>query len=221
MKTTKLLLMMLLTLTGVLSANAQEAYCAVVYGNTDDGQTGLTATYYYDNQRSNWEKTVAVDEVSPDYLLMVDDATIIFDSSFANYYPTSTLYWFSNLPAKRKVIFEGWENLNTSQVENMCGMFESLGYWYDPRLECSGTYLVENLDLSHFDTRNVTDMSSMLNNVVGVDYLDISSFTINPDADTELMMANSAFQFISLPTTADNLADDAFKDTPTGRTLRT
>lgn len=215
MKTTRLfLLTMLLTFVGVSGMSAQEPYCAVDYG-ISYGYPSVTVTFYYDNQRSSWSRTVGVDEVRfPNLPSFVDYMTIVFDSSFADYYPTSTAYWFSALPAKARVRFEGWENLNTSQVTNMCGMFQSLGYCYDPTNEDESNYMVENFDLSYFDTSNVTDMSSMLNYVSGVDDLDISSFTIIPGADTSNMMANSEFRRITIPATAYRLADTAFEDTP-------
>ena len=93
MKTTRLLLLMLLALTGTLSTNAQEAYCAVEYADLSDGLQGATVTYYYDDQRYNWDLTVDVDGVRGENISYVDKLTIVFDRSFANYRPTDTSYW--------------------------------------------------------------------------------------------------------------------------------
>ena len=209
------LLTLLLTMTGALGVSAQDAYCAVEYANLSNGLTGATVTYYYDDYRWDRDNVVEVNEMNGDNITYVDELTIVFDSSFANYSPTSTEWWFSSLPCKGKVTFEGWENFNTSQVSNMCGMFNGLGNFNDWRNGIYGTYGVENLDLSHFDTSKVTNMSSMFSGVVNVDNLDISSFTINPGTETNNMMGSSSFKRIYLPATAGNLADNAFDRTPT------
>ena len=71
---------------------------------------------------------------------------VIFNSSFADYKPTSTANWFANSLSLSSV--EGLEYLNTSEVTDMSSMF-------------SGCMYLTSLDLSSFDTGKVTDMSSM------------------------------------------------------------
>ncbi len=92
--------------------------------------------------------------------------TVVFDPTFAGARPTSTANWFS-LCSKLTMV-TGIENLNTSKVTQMQGMFT----------DCS--HLME-LDLSHFDTSNVTNMSSMFAGcswlgLLGLSNLDLSSF---------------------------------------------
>jgi surface protein len=72
--------------------------------------------------------------------------TVVFEPSFASVRPKSTSDWFYDFWSLTGI--KGMENLNTSQVTNMSGMF----------FECVS---LTALDLSSFDTRNVTDMTSM------------------------------------------------------------
>ncbi len=91
-------------------------------------------------------------------------------------------------------------------------MFYALGKYEDG--DEVKTCEVENLDLSHFDTSHVTDMTSMLDYVSSVDVLDISSFVINPGCQTNSVMGHSDYQTIILPATANNLSNVAFIYTP-------
>ena len=71
---------------------------------------------------------------------------VVFDKMFSVTRPTSCYKWFYGL--NRLDNIEGIENLNTSEVTNMSGMFglcESL----------------TSLELAHFDTQKVADMSYM------------------------------------------------------------
>lgn len=71
---------------------------------------------------------------------------VVFDKMFSVIRPTSCYKWFYGL--NRLDNIEGIENLNTSEVTNMSGMFglcESL----------------TSLELAHFDTQKVADMSYM------------------------------------------------------------
>lgn len=67
--------------------------------------------------------------------------TVIFDPSFADARPTSCYDWFNLWHLKT---IEGIEYLNTSKVTGMHRMFR----------DC---YKLTSLDLSNFDTSNVTD----------------------------------------------------------------
>ena len=71
---------------------------------------------------------------------------VIFDSSFADYKPTSTASWFMNCSSLLSV--DGLKYLNTSEVTDMSYMF-------------SGCSSLTSLDLRGFDTGNVTNMNSM------------------------------------------------------------
>ncbi len=195
--------------------SAQQAYCALEKTLKSNGDLeSVNATFYYDNLRSSRSETIDVPEDGgrilyiPQEIPLPDYVNIVFDSSFANYRPKSTSYWFNWLQAREKVSFEGWENLNTSEVTNMSSMFYALGH-YETN-DGDKTCTVENLDLSHFDTSKVTDMTTMFCYMFLDDGLDISSFTINPGIQTTSMMGQSIFKSITLPATANNLADDAF-----------
>lgn len=202
--------------------SAQQAYCALEKTLKSNGDLeSVNATFYYDNLRSSRSEAIDLSETIdvpedggrilyiPQEIPLPDYINIVFDSSFANYRPKSTSYWFYWLQAREKVSFEGWENLNTSEVTNMSSMFYALGR-YETN-DGDKTCKVENLDLSHFDTSKVTDMTNMLSYMYLDDGLDISSFTINPGTQTISMMGQSIFKSITLPATANNLADDAFR----------
>ena len=212
---------MLLTFAGALGMSAQEAYCYLEKSENIYGElVSVNATFYYDNLRSSRSEAIDLSETIdvpedggrilyiPQEIPLPDYINIVFDSSFANYRPKNTSYWFNWLQAREKVSFEGWENLNTSEVTNMSSMFYALGH-YETN-DGDKTCTVENLDLSHFDTSKVTDMTTMFCYMYLDDGLDISSFTINPGIQTTSMMGQSIFKSITLPATANNLADDAF-----------
>ena len=71
---------------------------------------------------------------------------VVFDTSFASITPNSLYGWF--IECNKLTTITGIEYLNTSNVENMSDMFSG----------CSGLKI---LDVSHFDTSKVEDMSVM------------------------------------------------------------
>lgn len=85
---------------------------------------------------------------------------VVFDESFQNVRPHSTSYWFSHWNKLDEIV--GLEYLNTSEVTDMQGMF----------LEIALT----SLDLSTFDTSNVTNMSIMFGQNHTLTSLNLSSF---------------------------------------------
>ncbi len=87
--------------------------------------------------------------------------SVVFDESFANYRPISCSLWFGEMSSLATIT--GIENLNTSNVTNMAGMF-------------NGCEALTSLDVSHFDTSNVTDMSYMFSYCEGLNSLDVSHF---------------------------------------------
>ena len=95
---------------------------------------------------------------------------VVFAKSFAKCIPHETNYWFQDFSNLKTI--EGWENLNTSHVSSMRGMFWGIG---DIKL-----------DLSHFDTGNVTDMGCMFEKSK-VERLDLSSFDTGNVTDMEHM----------------------------------
>ena len=94
--------------------------------------------------------------------------TVIFDDSFASCTTlTSTAYWFDYCWKLR--VITGLNKLNTSNVTDMRYMF------------CLGDYSMPNedlksLDLSSFNTANVTSMAGMFECCYGLTSLDVSNF---------------------------------------------
>ena len=89
---------------------------------------------------------------------------VTFDASFADYQPTTTAGWFAGASTLKTIT--GLENLQTSSVESMKGMFE----------DC---YSVTTLDLSGFSTDNVTDMTDLFKNCYSLSSLDMSEWTLS------------------------------------------
>ena len=142
----KLLLLLVYTLLGVLSATAQEAYAEYT-------SSSQTLTFYYDTQRATRPGvTYSISNTGtlPTwYELRNDIVNVEFDPSFADARPISTYHWFGYMTNLTSI--NGMNYLNTSEVTNMSDMF----------LECAD---LTTLDLSHFNTSKVTNMSSMFYN---------------------------------------------------------
>ena len=81
-------------------------------------------------------------------------------------------YLFSYL--KNLKTIQGLENLDTSNVTNMSGMF------YD-------CHSLTSLNLRHFNTRNVTDMNSIFENCGNLKSLDLSNFNTSQVANMSWM----------------------------------
>ncbi len=145
---------------GLLSGKA-EAYAAYL-------STNKTLTFYYDGSRLG--RNAAIFSLNtgtndPGWL-GTNGGTyaqhVVFDSSFANARPTSTYRWFYNFPQLQDII--GMELLNTSEVTTMNQMF----------FRCNISFL----DLSHFDTKKVTDMGGMFRNSTRLEDVNLSNFII-------------------------------------------
>ena len=125
-----------------------------------------TLTFYYDHMKNCREGEVFTIEPSYDGLPKWAEKWwlhAIVDKSFANYHPTSTAWWFAHgSPGKQTITITGLDNLATDQVVNMAGMFYA----------CS----VESLDVSHFDTSNVTNMEQMFQYCWKLSSLDVTNF---------------------------------------------
>ena len=125
---------------------------------------GGTLTFYYDGKRSTRTGTTYDLNDGANNPGWVTDknnrnvTAVVFDAKFVNARPTSTYRWFYGMYSLASIT--GLENLNTSEVTNMNGMFAG----------CELT-----LDLSHFDTQKVTDMGSMFE-ACAMESLDLSSF---------------------------------------------
>ena len=97
------------------------------------------------------------------YCKVADDCNrVIIKEAFKNVKLESFDEFFKDF--SKVETFTGLENLNTSEATTMREMF-------------SGCYLVRSLDVSHFDTRKVTDMSHMFANCkTYLTSLDLSNF---------------------------------------------
>ena len=147
-------------------AQEKEAY---VVKSTDK----TTLTFYYDTQKASRQGTVwginetqtILNKTYPAWTGYDDslDGTIrtaVFDASFKEFRPTTTAKWFYNLGELKQIM--DIENLNTSEVTDMSGMFRC----------CA----LITLDLTKFDTKNVTDMSSMFEYCTRLITLDLTKF---------------------------------------------
>ena len=113
-----------------------------------------TLTFYYDDQYSDKEGTVYTYLIrsSSNDLWGINKTKVInvvFNPSFSNAHPNSLNYWFSGCYFLNN--FEGIEHLNASSVNTMYALFNS----------CNSLI---TLDISYFDTHNVTDMRYMFCN---------------------------------------------------------
>ena len=86
---------------------------------------------------------------------------VIFKAGFRDETHTTCSNWFNGCTNLTSI--EGIENLNTSKVTDMSGMFA----------QCSN---LETLDLSHFNTEKVTTMAQMFYGCTKLHNLNISSF---------------------------------------------
>ena len=133
-----------------------------------------TLTFFYDTKRATREGTTwGIEEKKEDYgwqypvwagTYKNPDTTTtkaVVDTSFKDFRPTSTELWFKNLKALTAI--EGLQNLNTSEVTDMSGMFYG----------CSA---LTALDLSSFNTMNVTDMNAMFYGCSALTSLVIKNF---------------------------------------------
>ena len=128
------------------------------YAALSDDNTVLT--FYYDDQKDA-RGGMDINNMYVSSSPYGTATTAIFDTSFADYEPTSTAYWFEGCSSLTSII--GIENLKTDNVTDMHRMF-------------TGCYSLRSLDVSGFNTENVTDMTSMFYNCSAITSLDLSSF---------------------------------------------
>ncbi|MBO4372221.1 MAG: BspA family leucine-rich repeat surface protein, partial [Bacteroidales bacterium] len=129
-------------------------------------------TFYYDHNRP--ENSFRIPKWGNIGRSFYNDTItkVVFDKSFADYRPTSTEEWFRYLPYLTTI--EGIENLNTSEVTNMDGMF----------LYCTN---LTHIDLSHFNTKKVTCMNRMFYKCEKLKVLDLSSFNTTDELSMSQM----------------------------------
>jgi surface protein len=115
-------------------------------------QENTTLTFYYDSKRDTRTGTtydMNTSSNAPGWGAVNSSVTtVIFDSSFADYCPSTTCRWFYVMQNLQTI--EGMNHLNTSEVTNMQAMFNL----------CSS---LTRLDLRGFNTAKVTSMGMMFN----------------------------------------------------------
>ena len=188
----KLLLSMMLALCLPFAASAQddtrEMY--TVFTEADS-----TLTFYYDDQKGTREGAVfsmVYDEWgwSPQWSTCHNKVShVVFDSSFADALPDKTKRWFYDFRNLKSIV--GMEYLNTTNVTDMSGMFYSC-------------FLLENIDVSHFNTSNVTIMGGlpgegMFSGCRNLKSLDVSNFNTENVTDmTALFSGCSSLMSLDL-----------------------
>ncbi len=175
-----ILLTLLLALAGVLKVNAKDAYAV----QSDDKRT---LTFYYNSFPPVFNSAyyVSSNNTDPSWSsLFYEVNTVVFDSSFADYRPTTCYKWFNNF--YNLTTIQGLENLNTSNVTNMNFMFR-------------GCERLENINVSGFNTDNVTDMEGMFARCSAVQYLSVNYFnTANVTNMASMFSGCSSLQKINL-----------------------
>ena len=198
----RLLFLVLLCALFSLPLSAQEAY---VVQSKDES----TLTFYYDAKRqSRSGKTWGIDEKSygsipvwaGTYYGSPNDVVtkVVFDASFKDFRPTTTLGWFYNLSALTTI--EGLENLNTSKVTNMRDMFSDCSSLKELNVSKFNTSAVTKmqrmffgcsrlteLNVSHFNTSAVTNMKGMFGSCSSLKELNVSHFNTSAVTDMEGM----------------------------------
>ena len=152
----------------------EEAYAALSENNT-------VLTFYYDYDKGTRNGM----DIGPfsgyqemGWSGMKGSITAVkFDSSFAEYHPTSTAYWFDGLYVLTTI--DGIENLNTDNVTDMRQMFDA----------CSS---LTSIDLSHFNTEQVTNMDNMFWGMSNLTSLDLTSFNTAQVTSMSYMFASSS-----------------------------
>ena len=112
-----------------------------------------------------------------------DVTKVVFDSSFDQVRPTSTMMWFYDMANLTSIT--GWQYLHTDSVTNMAGMFYG----------CSS---LTSLNVTHFNTSNVTDMQYMFAGCYGLNSLNVSNFSTDNVTDMSGMFASCGVSSLDL-----------------------
>ena len=139
-------------------------------GDTYDGQT-VTNVYSGEDvtaSPTDYDESPAFTQELWEYCTRV-----VFDKSFASIRPTSCHDWFCDFYYLTTI--EGLENLNTSEVTNMTGMFAFCRQ-------------LTSLDLSNFNTAKVTEMIGMFTNCNALETIYVSDgWTVENVTESRLM----------------------------------
>ena len=150
---------------------AQESYAVLSDNNTvltfyfddqKDARNGMGFGFFNKSEERGWD----------DARLSI--TSVVFDDSFDNCRPWSTAYWFSG--CENLTTITGISNLHTDIASNMVYMF----------YRCSS---LSSLDVSHFNTANVTMMNGMFDGCSSLTSLDVSNFNTTNVKNMESMFA--------------------------------
>ena len=151
-------------------------------------------SFHYDTKKDERDGTTYEITENYSWLENSNDITkVIFDASFINVRPNTTLEWFNGCDKLTEV--QGLENLNTSEVTNMRTMFQN----------CRS---LTNIDLSHFNTSKVTSMSAMFwgcSNLKTIILPDDLTFI-----DSWQFVYCSSLKEITIPADVTSIGDNAF-----------
>ena len=175
---------------------------------------GRTATYYYDSQRSTHPHTGDPNKRGEGHCPITPDGIdepnkVIIDPSMADARPTTEtccMFYFGIVSSSGDAYvreIEGLEYLNTSEAVSFEGMFQ---YSRVKNLDLSNFdtgnvtnmkmmfYRCENLNFiefgDNFNTSNVTNMEGMFRECYALNCLDLSSFETHNVINTAYMFAN-------------------------------
>ena len=155
-----------------------------------------TLTFYYDTKRSSRTGTayeLNSGTTAPGWNGKTTIRKVVFDSSFASYYPTTTYKWFDS--QTNLTTLAGLSYLNTSKVTNMAYMFNN----------CSS---LTSIDLSKLDMSKVTSFNYM---VSGCSSLRNISLPENFTSISQSMFRNcTSLASVEIPSTVSSINDYAF-----------
>ena len=166
---------------------------------------GNTMTFSSDANRKRHATTYDLDIYSEQPTWIEDSnigniTRVIFDPTFAMVRPTTTARWFEGM-AKLETV-TGLEYLNTSNVTDMNSMFRRCNALksldvsrFDTRNVTNMSYMFggcdfESIDVNDFDTRNVTQMAGMFASCVNVTAFDLTNFNTKKVESFEQMFEN-------------------------------
>ena len=178
-------LLLCLVMLSVAGVRAQTPYAIWCEGNSTLYFTNSNETYAvdgsYDGQTitniwSGDEVTNYGDQPQWTEVVYRNCTKVVIDQSFSEVKPKSMKRWFAGL-LNFELLFEGLENINTSEVTDMSYMFE-------------GTNKFKNIDLSSFNTGKVTTMKGMFKDCLSLTTIDLSSFNTENVTDMSEMFYN-------------------------------
>ena len=156
-----------------------------------------TLTFYYDGTKEsregivfevednyyNWNEEYSNEKLPQWYEYRNQIVTTAFDSSFKDYRPQSTAFWFYDLAKITQI--RNLDNLKTDSVTDMSYMF-------------AFCYSLASIDMSSFNTSNVTNMSYMFYYCSSLKSLDVSNFSTS-----NVMVMSSMFSGCKTLTSLD------------------